>query len=155
MPIQTKANGAIKTVSNCKVKVGGAWKQVVEVLTKVNGEWKRTWANNAIAYNISLSTTSNYSKEFSYDGLTPKLNYKNIHIQAFDSSGNIVGEYKGSKLNDNDFTISIYNKNNVSVGYVTIYNYNAYGVIRYAITIEERSLVSKMTLNIEVIEAIN
>ena len=45
MPIQTKVNGAIKAVSNCKVKVNGAWKQVTTALIKENGAWKQAWRN--------------------------------------------------------------------------------------------------------------
>lgn len=45
MPINIKADGAYKEMSNCQVKVNGVWKQALEVLTKVDGKWKQVWAN--------------------------------------------------------------------------------------------------------------
>ena len=91
MAIKLKVNGAIRTMSNGKIKVGSSWRQAIEIYTKVSGQWRRGWKDNALARNVSYEFTAYKSIEEKYDDMTSNgVTLENVSITAYDSNGSII-----------------------------------------------------------------
>lgn len=152
MPLFAKVNGAQKEMTNAKVKVGGEWKQAVEIMTKVNGKWVRAWKSNYIAFNVYHETTSSYANfEDYYDNVSQGIDLNGVVIQAFDSSGNVLGSYTGNLSNISSIDLNVYDADGNMLGDVMITPHRSFNKIQYSMYITDVSRVSRLSISVAVI----